>query len=110
METEAKALEKFQKVAEKKLVKVQKGLEKYPHALPGTLRFDAANGKYQVQIQCTSCPDNSRWVFTSDLHQVSQCDKCQSAARKTKNAGKRAEEAKIRAALKASKVSEPVMA
>jgi hypothetical protein len=72
--------------------------EKYPHAVPGTLKFDEAANKQTMEIECVveGCT-NRRTVYTSDLWQVKKCldhkKEERTAARKVK-ADKKAEEAK----------------
>ena len=96
MEEQDKTLLKFQKAEERKMEKVRENTKKNPHAIISTLEYDAKNAKYRVQIQCVTCGDKSRWVFTSDLHQIKQCVTCQANARKAKSAERRAEIKKIR--------------
>lgn len=60
-----------------RLVKLKKEIgEKYPHAITDSLVRDDATGKFKCRIKCVECGDTSRWVFTSDLHQVTVCAKC----------------------------------
>lgn len=99
----AKAAEK----AEKALVKRKAEIEKnYEHAIVETLTFDenAGNGgKYKVQIRCTECQNEERWVYTSDLFQVSTCTACSALKAKQKKADKREEIKAARALIKANK-------
>lgn len=57
---------------------------KYPHALVDTLVFDETTQKYKLQIRCTECGDQRRWLFTSDLHQTRFCDTCTERYKKAK--------------------------
>ena len=98
----AKATEK----AEKAMTKRRTDLAKHKHAIVETLTFDenAGNGgKYKVQIRCTECQNEERWVYTSDLFQVSTCTACSALKAKQKKADKREEIKAARALIKANK-------
>jgi hypothetical protein len=102
----AAMLEKYKKQAERKMEKVREGLKKYPHAIASTLTYDENAQKYKVQIKCTKTGKTGRWVFTSDLHQVTMSEEAQAEERKVKAAAKREEEKKVREALRAKQASE----
>lgn len=83
--------------AQKKLEAVRANvIKKYPHALPDTLVYDETVSKYKCQIKCTKTGDTSRWVYTSDLWQVTMCEEAakadrserEKALRKSKSAAK----------------------
>lgn len=70
------------KLAEaKKRAKHRECVQKYPHAIKETLRYDESAKKNKVRIKCVSCGDTSRWVYTSDLFQVKHCKDCRSKVR-----------------------------
>jgi len=94
-----------QKMA-KRLAEVKKNCEKYPHALPETTVYDEAVKKYKCQIKCTKTGDTSRWVYTSDLHQVTMCEAATKEAQSQKKAEVRAARTAVKAA-KAAKAIEP---
>lgn len=79
-----------------KLKAVLDNLGKYPHAIKDSLRYDASARKFQVRITCVECGDTNRWVYTSDLFQVSTCKVCADKAKAAKRASK---QARINAAL-----------
>lgn len=95
MDTQTEIASKEAAKAEAAMTKRKAKLAKdYPHARIDTLTFDASagnGGKYKVQIQCTNCADDQRWVHTSDLFQVKTCTACSEAAAKAKKAAKKAE-------------------
>jgi len=64
---------------------------KYPHVIPGSLRYDEVSRKQQVEIHCVEegC-EETRIVFTSDLFQVSRCHDHVKAARKARAKERRA--------------------
>jgi hypothetical protein len=95
-----KVLAKAQKEAQKRLEKVKANIAKYPHAVVDTLTFDEQAQKYKVQIRCTKTGQIGRWVYTSDLHQVTMSEPAQAEDRKLKQAAKRAEEKKVRQAIR----------
>jgi len=54
--------------------RVSDPIDRYPHAIKGTKKFDTTNNKNIVTIQCQvpNCP-NTRDIFVSDLFQVDTC-------------------------------------
>ncbi len=54
-------------------------LAKYPHVIPGTLRYDAVARKNAVDIKCPC--GAVRIVYTSDLFHVRLCRACKAAGR-----------------------------
>lgn len=79
--------------------------ERHPHALVDTLVYDEAAKKYKCRIQCTETGDESRWVFTSDLHQVDVSTEV-SEKRKADKKAKKNEELKAARAFLASRKTE----
>lgn len=53
-------------------------IKKYPHAMAGTLRYEAFASKWTVDISCAKCK-KTRAVHTSDLFQVKLCRDCKGA-------------------------------
>ena len=104
----AKAAQKAEASMVKRKAEIVKN---YPHALVDTLTFDEAagnGGKFKVQITCTECGNTERWVYTSDLFQVTTCTGCSTEAAKAKKAAKREELKEARALVKANKAAEVV--
>lgn len=64
---------------------------KHKHAIIETLAFDEKARKWECAIRCTDCGNEERHVYTSDLFQISRCDKCSETASKAKRAAKKAE-------------------
>lgn len=83
---------------EVQLEEIRENLSKYPHALADTLEYDEVAKKFKVRIRCIVTGDESRWVYTSDLHQVQHCkavaDKLK-AERLTNKKGERQEAMKL---------------
>jgi hypothetical protein len=90
---------------EEKAAKRQENLSKYPHAKADTLQFDSASNKYSVEIICTECMQEGRRVFTSDLFQVTTCEKCAKEAKAARKASKKAEIEAAKAYLASQKKS-----
>lgn len=86
----------LQAKVEAQIAKVEKNLEKYPHAIAETLTWDAAARKYKVQIRCASCESEERFVFTSDLFQITRCKPCSDKAKAERKAKAREELAQAR--------------
>lgn len=107
-------MDKSEKQVEELVAKQEKRLQamrdelraKYPHAKVETLTFDEAagnGGKYKVQIVCSICGNEERWVYTSDLFQVNACTECAKKAKAAKKAAKAAEIKEARELIKARK-------
>jgi len=77
----------------------------YPHALANTMQYDSSAQKYKVQIRCTKCGDETRWVFTSDLFQISTCRACSDSVKAAKKAEKKAQLEAALNLIKSGKVS-----
>lgn len=77
-------------------------LSKYPHIIPGSLRWDDEAGKQTVTIRCTAdgC-DEERDVHTSDLFQVTMCVAHAKEARKARKTEAKAQKAAQAAQAKA---------
>lgn len=100
-EAEAKPKAKKSKRADESTI-----LSRYPHALPGTLRFEDEGkhaGKQTVLIACSEsgCKAQRR-VATSDLFQIRFCEEHAKASRKAAQAEKREIAKAAKAAVKAA--------
>ncbi len=52
-------------------------MARYPHVIPGTLRYDPIANKNAVDIRCQCC-FQPRTLYTSDLFHVRLCRTCKS--------------------------------
>jgi hypothetical protein len=77
----------------------------YPHALADTLTFDAEAKKYACRIRCSKCGDEGRWVFTSDLFQITGCTECSNQVKAEKKAARKAQIEAAMELIKSGKVS-----
>lgn len=99
MSTETVVNPRVQELAKKLLEKQkrradtirQEIAEKHPHALPETLVFDNEKSKWKCRIKCTESGDESRWVYTSDLHQVDVSEAVQEERAKAKRGQRQAD-------------------
>jgi len=90
-----KLLALAEKLAAKQEKKQEKMVEtlrmRYPHAIAETLSYDPDAKKWECAITCTVCGDDGRHVYTSDLFQITKCDKCSEEAAKTARLTKKLE-------------------
>lgn len=98
--------QKIQAKRAERFLEMQKEIsEKHPHALAETLTYDEAAKKYKCRIICAETGDESRWVFTSDLHQVDVSLEV-SEKRKAEKKAKKNDELKMARAFLASRKTE----
>lgn len=71
-------------------------LEKYPHAIAGTLQFDPEHNKQTIEADL-ECGHRER-LFTSDLFQVKKCHECKKAKSKERLDALKAKKAEAKAA------------
>lgn len=76
---------------------------KHPHALPETLQYDDEKRKWKCRVKCTETGDESRWAYTSDLHQVDVCEAVQDKRAKAKRGQRQADMKAARAYLASKK-------
>lgn len=99
MSTQTEVSPRIQELAKKLLEKQRKQAEtmkkeiaeKHPHALVETLVYDESKKKWKCRIRCTKTGDESRWVYTSDLHQVDVSEAMQDERAKSKREKRQAD-------------------
>ncbi len=106
---------KIQEAQAKALAKVVANAERYPHAMVGanakkagipcTLQWDSGFQKYKCQIKCAKSGVIGRWVFTSDLFQVSMSQEEAAKVKKAIKAAAKAQTDAAKAAIKNGQVS-----
>jgi hypothetical protein len=93
---------------EAQLDKIRENVAKYAHAIVDSLEFDEVARKFKVRIRCVTTGDETRWVYTSDLHQVQHCKAVADqlkAERLTSKKGERKEALKLAREMLLSKKS-----
>lgn len=112
----AAATQKATDAMVKKIAAVIENCEqKYPHAMVGknakaanvacTLRWDGVKNKFQCQIKCTVTGQIGRWVYTSDLFQVTMCEAEATKAKTLKKAAKKVTLAQAMEIIKAAEAA-----